>query len=122
DTPESPLLRTPRIQLDLPPLAELTSKSAAAEDAVAAPIDAEPALGAVRGEAEQEVADPAEKAETAEPQLTSHGDQTGPTPAAPEAAPQTLRYPTTPFASFDFGPTAHQAAAPAESPAPAETR
>lgn len=124
DTPESPLSRTPRIQLDLPPLAEMTAEAAPAEDVSVEPIEVEPALGVLSEEAKpgEEAADPADEAAIAEPQLTTTSDGTAPTPISPETAPLTASYPTTPFASFDFGPAAHQAAAQVESPASAAPR
>lgn len=124
NTPESPLLGTPRVTLDLPPLGELAADGGSGREITAPAFETEPAIGAVSEEAKpiEEVADPGPEAVVAEPQLTNNGDGVAPTPVTSEPAPLTTGYPTTPFASFDFGPAAQQAAAPADSPAPAATR
>jgi hypothetical protein len=126
DALASPLSQTPIIQLNIPPLGDTTGESVEGEEiAAAAPaqaLETEPAVGAVSEEAApiEDVGAPASEGAAEEPHLTAnHG--IAPTAEAP-AAPLTISYPTTPFASFDFGPTAHQAAAPGEPAAPAAPR
>jgi hypothetical protein len=103
--PESPLSQTPRIRLDIPQLGAAGEVAPPAENAHAG---AEPPLAA-----------PSEDAANQEAVAATTQEEPKAAPTAPVADASRITYPTTPFASFDFGPTAAQPVATGDVAAPA---
>jgi hypothetical protein len=127
DLPESPLLQTPDVRLDLPPL-EAPAETIEAPADENAHADAEPPVAPLADDAK-----PSDQPPTTD--LAGAVRREGEAPAEPAAAKEfaalgsqeaplsgeTLRitYPTTPFASFDFGPAAAPPTAPSDAHSPA---
>jgi hypothetical protein len=115
--PESPLSQTPR-RLDIPLLN--------GAGGVAAPLgenahaDAEPPIATPSDEA-RPIDEPTPTAEDAsqESVAATLQEDSKAAPYAPVMNPSRIDYPTTPFASFDFDPTAAQPAAKADAAGPA---
>ncbi len=120
DAFESPLSQTPDIRLEIPPIgapvevpAPLSENSQAAEPPVAPPAAATPI--------EQPGAPTAEASEPAVA-AASPPERTVAVQASPFTEPLSITYPTTPFASFDFGPAATESPLDGQAAPAATTR
>jgi hypothetical protein len=122
DLPQSPLSHTPNIRLDLPDLGG-AGKTAASPDANIH-ADAEPPVAAPIGDAQPLEVPAAAPVQPNEPAVAAapSTETAAASPSAPTAAPLRITYPTTPFASFDFGPSATQIPSTGPAATPAATR